>query len=210
MNKPTTLAVIGGACWLAGCSALIPPQTVPDPLGIAGQQVRVEIGSAALTGSSTNGLGQINTSFNDLDTSQLPFQVTLSQTLFKVGFSADTKLLSSTVPLPCTIILTRVDINVTLKDAGRTVTLPTFKVNKVVQLEQQAADPTAYRVITPEVFVGNVLSGDEVKQLQDIITTGGSNQAEVRLSVQATSVPDLPPGSVLTFTFGTAEATLAF
>lgn len=201
--------VIAGSAYLwVSCSSLIPPQNVPNPLGLGGQQVQVEIGASAVS-RATSGLGTIRTSFADVDTSRSPIPVSLKQTLFKIGFVSDIKLSTSDTP-PCTIILTKVDIRVNLKDAQRSFTLPTFSLNKVVELEQQSADPTTYRIVTPEVFVGNVLDGEAVQQLQELITRGGPNQAEIYLSVQATSVPELPPGSILTFTFGTTEATLAF
>lgn len=204
------LAIIGFAYLIASCSSLIPPQKVSNPLGLAGQQVQVEIGASAVSRATTTGLGTIKTSFADVDTSSSPIPVSLSQTLFKINFVADTKLSTSAAPLPCTIILTKVDIRVNLKDAQRSFTLPTFSLNKLVELEQQPADPTTYRIVNADVFVGNVLGGEVVRQLQELITTGGPNQAEIFLSVQATSVPELPPGSVLSFTFGTTEATLAF
>ena len=210
MEIEIRFAIIGLACLVASCSSLIPPQKVSNPLGLAGQQVQVEIGASAVSSATTTGLGIIKTSFNDVDTSSSPIPVSLSQTLFKINFVADTKLTTSATPLPCTIILTKVDIRVNLKDAQRSFTLPTFSLNKVVELEQQPADPTTYRIVNADVFVGNVLGGEAVRQLQELITTGGPNQAEIFLSVQATSVPELPAGSVLTFTFGTTEATLAF
>lgn len=212
MRIPAQLFSLTVAAALVGCSSLIPPQKVPNTLGLAGQQVGVEIGAtgAGVSSATATGLGIVKTSFPDVDTSSVPISVSLSQTLFKIGFVADTRLSTSAAPLPCTIILTKLDIKVTLSDAQRSLTLPTFSVNKVVELEQQAADPNTYRIVNADVFVGNVLSGEEVRRLQEVITTGGINRAEVHLSVQATSVPDLPPGSVLTFTFGTSEATLAF
>jgi hypothetical protein len=156
-----------------------------------------------------NGLGIVRASFADIDTSSIPISFSLSQSLFKVGFAAETKLNTTAASLPCAIILTKVDIIVTLKDDLKTITLPAFRVNKVVTLEQQA-EPTTYKIANTDVFVGNVLSNAEVKGLQDIITTGGNNQAEARVIVQGTSVPELPPGSVLTFTFAVSEATLRF
>lgn len=200
--------IAGSACLLVSCSSLIPPQNIPNPLGLTSQQVQVEIGASAVS-RATTGLGSIKTSFADVDTSSSPIPVSLKQTLFKVGFVSDVQL-SAPTPLPCIIILTKVDIRVNLQDAQRSFTLPTFSLNKVVELEQQPADPTTYRIVTPEVFVGNVLGSEAVQQLQELITRGGPNQAEIYLSVQATSVPELPPGSILTFTFGTTEATLAF
>lgn len=209
MKIVVRFAIISFTYLVAGCSSLIPPQNVPNPLGLTGQQVQVEIGASAVS-RATTGLGTIQTNFADVDTSSSPIPISLKQTLFKIGFMSDIKLSIPTTPLPCTIILTKVDIRVNLKDRQRSLTLPTFSLNKVVELEQQPTDPTTYRIITPEVFVGNVLDGEAVRQLQELITSGGPNQAEIYLSVQATSVPELPPGSVLIFTFGTTEATLAF
>lgn len=208
MNR-AKLAFSTAAGLLAGCSSLIPPQTVPNPIGLSGRQVQVEIGAAGVSAATVNGLGIVRASFADIDTSSIPISFSLSQSLFKVGFAAETKLNTTAASLPCAIILTKVDIIVTLKDDLKTITLPAFRVNKVVTLEQQA-EPTTYKIANTDVFVGNVLSNAEVKGLQDIITTGGNNQAEARVIVQGTSVPELPPGSVLTFTFAVSEATLRF
>ncbi|GIW25832.1 hypothetical protein [Meiothermus sp.] len=209
MKIDIRLALLGLTCLVAGCSSLIPPQKVSNPLGLTGQQVQVEIGASAVS-RATTGLGTIQTGFTDVDTSSSPIPISLKQTLFKIGFVSDIKLITTATPLPCTLILTKVDIRVNLKDAQRAFTLPTFNLNKVVELLQQPTDPTTYRIITPDVFVGSVLDGAAVRQLQELLTGGGPNQAEIFLSVQATSVPELPPGSLLVFTFGTTEATLAF
>jgi hypothetical protein len=209
MKRLTRFAIVGAAYLMASCSSLIPPQNVPNPLGLSGQQVQVEIGASAVS-RATLGIGTIKTRFADVDTSSSPIPVSLKQTLFRVGFVSEVRLSAPSSSLPCTIILTRVDIQVHLKDAQHAFTLPTFSLNKVVELEQQPTDPTAYRILSPEVFVGNVLEAAAVRQLQELITSGGPNQAEIYLSIQATSVPELPPGSILTFTFGTTEATLAF
>ncbi|GIW38672.1 MAG: hypothetical protein ACK40N_07740 [Meiothermus ruber] len=210
MKTKTRLAIVGFAYLVASCSSFIPPQNIPNPLGLTGQQVQVEIGASAVSRATTTGLGSIKTDFPDVDTSSSPIPISLKQTLFRVGFVSDVKLSTPTGSLPCTIILTKVDIQVRLKDARHTFTLPTFSLNKVVELEQQPTEPTTYRILNPEVFVGNVLDAIAVRQLQELITSGGPNQAEIYLSVQATSVPELPPGSILTLTFGTTEATLAF
>ena len=209
MKKSIKLACAAASGLLAGCGTLIPPQTIPNPIGISGRQVQVQIGAAGLSSATVSGLGIVRAGFSDIDTSQIPISFSLSQSLFKVGFSAETKLNTSAETLPCAIILTKVDIIVTVKDDLRTITLPTFRVNKVVTLEQQA-EPTTYKIANTDVFVGNIFSKEEVKQLQDIITTGGPNQAEARVVIQATSVPELPPGSVLTLTFEVSEATLTF
>lgn len=210
MKMMTRFAVVGFAYLMAGCSSLIPHQNVPNPLGLTGQQVQVEIGASAVSRATTTGLGTIRTSFADVDTSSSPIPVSLKQTLFRVGFVSEVRLSAPAASLPCTIILTKVDIQVNLTDAQHAFTLPTFSLNKVIELEQQSSDPTTYRILNPDVFVGNVLDATAVRQLQELITGGGPNQAEIYLSVQATSVPELPPGSILTFTFGTTEATLAF
>jgi hypothetical protein len=195
---------------LSACSSLIPPQVFPNTFGITGQQVQVQIGASAAIRTAAIGVGNINSSFPDIDTSSIPVAFNISQSLFKIGFSAETKLATSATSLPCSIILTRVDISVTLKDAQNTFNLPVFHVNKAVELDQQTDDLISYKITTDNVSVGNILNSTEVKQLQDIITTGGVNQAVIRVTVQSTSVPDLPPGSTLTFTFNLSEVTLAF
>lgn len=195
---------------LNACSSLIPPQVFPNTFGISGQQVRVEVGASPALRTAAIGVGNVSSSFPDIDTSSIPIAFNISQSLFKIGFSAETRLATSSTSLPCSIILTRVDISVTLKDAQNTFHLPVFHVNKVVELNQKIDDPTAYAIATDNVSVGNILNSTEVKQLQDIITTGGVNQAVIRVTVQATSAPDLPPGSILTFTFNLSEVTLAF
>jgi hypothetical protein len=196
--------------FLGACSSLIPPQVIANPIGISGKNVQVEIGATGELSTASVGLGVIKSSFPDIDTSAIPIALNLSQSLFKVGFADESKLAASATSLPCNITLTRVDISITVKDDLHTYTLPTFQLNKVVLLEQQIENPNSYTIVTKDVFVGNVLSQGDAKQLQDIITAGGSNRAEVRVTVQATSVPELPPGSLLTLTFTTSEATLTF
>ena len=112
--------------------------------------------------------------------------------------------------LPCGITLTDVSIDVTIKDSLESYTLPSFKVNKIVELEQSKSEPRKYSIVTNDAFVGIVLTGNDVSKLQKILTTGGSNDIEIRVSVNTASIPDLPPGSLLTFTFDTSEATLTF
>jgi hypothetical protein len=214
MKKPNTffylVTSIIGAYLLAACSSLIPPQVLQNPIGITGRKVQVEIGASSELRTAAAGLGTIQTNFADLDTSAVPIALTASQTLIKVGFADDTKLVTSATSLPCNITLTNVDINITLQDAAGSITLPTLHVNKVVELEQRKDDLSSYQIMTQDVFVGNILSAQEAKQLQDVITSGGSNQVIVQVSIHATSVPELPPGSVLTLTFTTSEATVAF
>jgi len=196
--------------FLSACGSVIPPQTLPDPIGVKGQQVQVEIGAANRLRTQASGFGIIRSTFNDIDTSSAPIAINISQSLFKVGFAAETVLDTTATILPCGISLTDVTIDVTLSDSEATYTLPSFKVNKLVELEQDKTDLTRYRIVTPDAFVGIVLTGSDVAQLQKIITSGGNNTVEVRVSVQTASVPDLPPGSVMTFTFDTSEAELTF
>lgn len=203
-------ATLLSAFALNACSSLIPPQVFPNTFGISGQQVQVAVGASPALKTAAIGVGTVNSSFPDIDTSSIPVAFNISQSLFKIGFSAETKLTTSAASLPCSIILSQVDISVTLKDAKNTLNLPVFHVNKVVELDQQTDDPTTYKIVTENVSVGNILNSAEDKQLQDIITTGGVNQAMIRVTVQTASVPELPPGSILTFTFNLSEVTLAF
>lgn len=198
------------ALFLSACGSIIPPQTLADPIGVKGQQVQVEIGAANRLRTQASGFGIIRSTFNDIDTSSAPIAINISQSLFKVGFAAETVLDTTATILPCGISLTDVTIDVTLSDSVATYTLPSFKVNKLVELEQDKTDLRRYRIVTPDAFVGIVLTGSDVAQLQKIITSGGSNTVEVRVNVNTASVPDLPPGSVMTFTFDTSEAELTF
>jgi hypothetical protein len=195
---------------LGACSALVPPQVLPNPIGISGRQVQVEIGASRGLHTAAAGLGTLEGSFSDLDTSSVPISLTLSQSLFEVGFAEEATLTSGASTLPCNIFLTRVDIVVTLSDALQTYTLPAFKLNKVIELEQRPDDLNRFRFVTEDVFVGNVLADEDLTKLQALITTGGSNTVVVQVIVEATSVPELPPGSTLTLTFATSEATLTF
>lgn len=195
---------------LGACSSLIPPQILPDPIGVKGQKVQVEIGASDSLRTAAAGLGFLSSSFADIDTSSSPIAVTLSQGLFKLGFAAETILESSATVLPCGIILTDVSIDITLSDSLQTLALPTFRVNKLIELEQDKTDPRKYAIVTKDAFIGSVLSGKDAADLQKMITTGGTNEVKVRVSVQTASVPDLPPGSLLTFSFETSEATLTF
>ena len=205
------MAVVTLLCSALGaCSSLVPPQMIADPIGVSGRQVQIEIGATGELQTASAGVGIIQSTFADLDTSSIPINLNLLQSLFKVGFAAETKLMTTTGSLPCGIILTKVDIDVTLKDASNSYTLPTFKVNKVVELEQQKDDLKSYKILTEDAFVGIALSGEDARKLQNIMTTGGDNEATVRVTVQATSVPELAPDSLLTFTFETSEATLTF
>lgn len=214
MKKPSkfvyAVSMIMGVYLLTACGAFIPPQTIANPIGITGKQVQVEIGATGELRAAAAGLGTIQSTFPDVDTSAIPIALTASQTLVKLGFANDTKLTTSAASLPCNLTLTKVDISITIRDATRSVTLPTLHVNKVVELGQQKDNPTSYTIVTKDVFVGNVLSGEEAKNLQDVITTGGSNQVIADVTIQATSVPELPPGSLLTLTFMTSEATVTF
>jgi hypothetical protein len=189
---------LGSACatllsslLLGACSALIPPQVLPNPIGISGRQVQVEIGASGELHTAAAGLGTLEASFSDLDTSAVPISLTLTQSLFEIGFAKEATLTSRVSALPCNIFLTRVDIIVTVSDALQTYTLPAFKLNKVIELEQQPGDLS-------------------LTKLQALITTGGSNTVMVQVIIEATSAPELPPGSTLTLTFETSEATLAF
>lgn len=195
---------------LAACSSLIPPQTLSDPIGVKGQRVQVEIGASAELQTAAAGLGFINSSFADIDTSASPIAVNISQGLFKLGFAVETLLDSPAVVLPCGITLTDVSIDITLSDSLQTLALPTFKVNKLIELEQNKDNPNRYSIVTEDAFMGVVLSGQDAKNLQQIITTGGTNEAVIRVSIQTTSIPELPPGSLLILTFETSEATLTF
>lgn len=195
---------------LAACGSIIPPQTLPDPIGVRGKKVQVEIGAANRLQTAAVGVGTINSQFADLDTSTFPISINLSQSLFKVGFAAETLLDTSASVLPCGIILTDVRIDVTVRDALQTVKLPTFRVNKLVELEQDKTNPKKYTIVTEDAFVGVALKGASVAELQQVMTTGGDNQVDIRVTVQTASVPDLPPGSIMTFTFETSEAMLTF
>ena len=214
MKKPNTffylVTSIIGVYLLAACSSLIPPQVLQNPIGITGRKVQVEIGASGELRTAAAGLGSIQSNFPDVDTSKIPIALNASQTLIKVGFANSAKLTTSATSLPCNITLTKVDISITIQDAVQSITLPTLHVNKVVELKQQKDDLSSYRIVTKDVFVGNVLSSVQAQQLQDAITTGGSNQVLVQVTIQATSVPELPPGSVLTLTFTTSEATVTF
>lgn len=204
----TTLAIL--SITLSACSSFIPPQTVADPIGVAGQKVQVVIGAPGVLQTTAAGTGVIKTTFSDLDTGALPFELNLSQSLFKVAFAAETQLETTANLLPCGIILTNVAIDISINDAANNYALPTFKVNKIVELEQQKNNPKTYRIVTEDAFVGIALSQAEARRLQDIISTGGDNEAIIQVTVQATSVPDLATGSLLTFTFETSEATVTF
>lgn len=193
---------------LAACSSLIPPQTLSNPIGISGRTVQVQIGANQVSAASA-GLGIIKSSFPDVDTSAIPISLSVSQSLFTSGFTADVYLDSSLNP-PCAIVLTQLNVSVMVSDSLKTYTLPTFALNKTVRLEQQAPDSSKYSIVTPGVLVGSVLNQEDARKLQDIITTGGANSVEVRVSLQATSVPELPAGSILSFTFEASEVTLKF
>lgn len=195
---------------LAACSSIVPPQTLADPIGVKGKQVQVEIGASDSLKTAAAGLGFLTSSFADIDTSSSPIALNLSQGLFKLGFAAETTLDSSASVLPCGIILTDVTIDVSLSDSLQTLALPSFRVNKLIELVQNKAEPTKYSIVTKDAFIGIVLSGVDAANLQDILTSGGANDVRVKVSVQTASVPDLPPGSLLTFTFETSEATLTF
>jgi hypothetical protein len=214
MKKPSkfvyAVSSIMGVYLLTACSSLIPPQVLSNPIGITGKQVQVEIGATGELRAAAAGLGTIQSTFPDVDTSAIPIALNASQTLFKLGFAEKTNLATSATSLPCNLTLTKVDITITIRDATRSITLPTLHVNKVVEMEQQKDDPTSYTIVTKDVFVGNVLSGEEAKKLQDVITTGGDNQVIANVTIQATSAPELPPGSLLTLTFTTSEATVTF
>jgi hypothetical protein len=195
---------------LAACGSIVPPQTLADPIGVKGKRVQVEIGASDSLKTAAAGLGILTSSFADIDTSSSPISLNLSQGLFKLGFAAETTLDSSATVLPCGIILTDVTINVSLTDSLQTLALPSFRVNKLIELEQNKAEPSKYTIVTKDAFIGIVLSGADAANLQDILTSGGTNDVRVKVSVQTASVPDLPPGSILTFTFETSEATLTF
>lgn len=209
-NTGLTSATLLTCFFLGACSTFIPPQVLPNPIGISGKSVQVEIGASGALRTTAAGLGMVESSFSDLDTSSVPIALNLSQGLFTVGFADKATLTSSASVLPCNIFLTSVDIIITVSDALQTYTLPAFKLNKVVELEQRPDDLNSYTVLTEDVLVGNALSAEDAAKLQAIITTGGTNQVTVWVSVAATSVPELPPGSFLTLTFETSEATLTF
>lgn len=210
MNQTAGLAWAASlASLVAACSSIIPPQSFSNPIGISGRTVQVQIGASQITMASA-GLGNLKSSFADIDTSSIPIALSASQSLFKVGFTSDAHLDTSTDALPCAIVLTQLNIIVTISDPLMSYTLPTFALNKVLRLEQQPQDPTGYKIVSDNVFVGNVLNQQNAKKLQEIITNGGSNQVDVRVSVRAASVPELPPGSILSFTFDTSEVTLKF
>lgn len=208
MNKPLGWGGVALVALLAACGSVIPPQNFTNPIGVTGRAVQVQIGASAVTAASA-GLGIIKSSFPDIDTSAVPVSLNASQSLFKVGFTSNAHLDTSGTP-PCSIILTQLNINVTISDSLKTYVLPNFALNKEVRLEQDSQDPTSYKIVTNDVYVGNVLQQQDAKKLQDIITSGGLNQVDVHVSLQATSVPELPPGSILTFTFDTSDVTLKF
>lgn len=195
---------------LGACSALVPPQVIPNPIGISGRQVQVEIGASGAIHTAAAGLGTLEGSFSDLDTRAVPISLTLSQSLFQIGFAEEATLTSGSGTLPCNVFLTRIDIIVTVSDALQTYTLPTFKLNKVIELEQLREDSDRYRFLTKDVLVGNVLEDEALARLQALITTGGDNSVVVQVVIEATSVPELPPGSRLSLTFETSEATFVF
>jgi hypothetical protein len=195
---------------LAACSSLIAPQTLSDPIRVKGQRVQVEIGASGNLQTAAAGHGFLSSSFDDIDTSSSPIAVNISQGLFKLGFAVETLLDSPATVLPCGITLTDVSIDITLSDSLQTLALPTFKVNKLIELEQNKDNPNRYSIMTKDAFIGIVLSGQDATDLQKIITTGGTNEVVIRVSIQTTSIPELPPGSLLILTFETSEATLTF
>lgn len=209
MPKPIGLICIATVGLFAACSSVVPPQTFSNPIGISGRTVQVKIGAAAISKTSA-GLGGLQTSFADIDISQIPIALNTSQSLFRVGFTSNVRLQTDVAPLPCAIVLTQLNVQVTLSDSLHRYTLPTFALNKEVRLEQEAQDPTAYKIATPGVFVGNVLNQSDAQKVQEIITGGGTNQVDLKITVLAASVPDLPPNSTLTLTFDLSEATLKF
>ncbi|MCA9835915.1 MAG: hypothetical protein KC422_03335 [Trueperaceae bacterium] len=194
---------------LVACSSVIPPQTLADPIGILGQQVQVEIGGGELQ-TTALGSGSLTSQFADLDTSSSPIALNLSQSLFKLGFDAETLLETASSLIPCNISITDIKIDVTLRDEVQSYTLPSFRLNKLLELEQDKSNLKKFMTVTEDAFIGIALKEADVAALQKIITSGGNNTAEIRVSVQATSVPDLAPGSILTLTFGTSEATVTF
>ena len=214
MKKPSrflgTTSIFLISLLLGACSSLIPPQTLSDPIRVKGQKVQVEIGASDSLRTAAAGLGFLSSSFADIDTSSSPIAVNLSQGLFRLGFAAETILDSSATLLPCGITLTDVSIDITISDELQTLALPTFRANKLIELEQNKDNPNRYSIVTKDAFIGIVLSGKDAADLQKIITTGGHNEVKVRVSIQTASIPELPPGSLLTFTFETSEATLAF
>ena len=202
----TATAFLVVAALMAGCSMFIPDQEVPDPLGLDGQAISIQVDdgpavfAAALQPQAT-GTAIVTGSIGDFE-DPLPIQpktYTVSQPL------ASTAQVTTSGDYPETIVLSGLELSVTISDSD----------NELVVSLQPSGSATlthtgggSYSVSTTSFSVS--ITGSQMTGLNTLLTGGGTNTVTGELQVTSTSTPDLPGGSVILLYFGTAEGTIGF
>ncbi len=143
--------------------------------------------------------------FGDLDVGITPGFFSINQDL---GDTATVEVPSGS--LPEVITLSGLTLSIDLSDANNATSITDFVVSGDATLTLAAAasispaqaGPASYDVTS--VSFSAELTGNELSDVNPILTGGGINTVVATVSVTATSVPDLPPGSEIILTLGTA------
>ncbi|MBF6594924.1 MAG: hypothetical protein IVW51_10825 [Thermaceae bacterium] len=179
---------------LAGCSSLIPPVTVSDPLALNGKLVTLSASAAvASVGSQATQSGAISATFADISLSSLP----LSPSKFSVCYDFTVTL---NAPVSGTINLSNIKLNVSVNDG----------TNGPANLAATASSLTLSGTGSTVTASGKNLCGniDNVGKMISVISQPPTPNTVTGTFSLDTDVP-LPTGSSLTITFSNGQGTIS-
>lgn len=199
-----TVTLVAGAALLASC-ALIPPIPIgQNALGIEGQKFTVPISpeGSAMSVQVASGKQTISSGFADVDESAPipPRSFEMDQ-----GF-AETVTVTST-NLPSTIVITEAsEIVVKVSedaDPDKSVTVKVPFGPLTLEKDLSCSDTTTCEYVFADAeAAGSALAatirGSDLKELIDIVSSGGDNTIELVLNITTDSNPDISGSLLLT------------
>ena len=231
MRTFRTVVIVGAlGLLISACSALIPDQTLNNPLGLNNKTVNLNSVSYAglspqVAATSTTFSGSMTTTFPDQDLSSKPSWANPN------GFTSDLSATSVTIKpgdatsLPATLNVTRVTFGLNVADGSGT---PSFNWSydsgstpqQILVLTRGTCGPTVADGCTYSVAAGSDLSDvgklivvsfsqSQVTTLMNIIG-GGTSPNDVTANASVTVDQGLTSATDMDITLGNATGTLTF
>ena len=188
---------------LMGCSSSPSTQAVNDLFGLESLETSIVLEDTSQGLSSTAltivGLGKITSSFTDINASS-------GANKFYVNIElADEVTVNAPNHPACSFEITDLEVLATVSDAQASITLPPLNIDKRLRLEPLSNSDTEYRITTQDAMIGGVIDGSDLSSLINIISNNGTNTAEITIQAEVFSVPALPKGAIITFTYRLAR-----
>lgn len=220
------VSLLGIVLMISGCgliARLIPPIEVTDPLALDGKRFDAEMTTPANLSASLGALAQGEASLaftfeGDPDINLRGFNV--GELLSEITSDAQMTLTRPTGGFPDDFVVTAMSLNVTVtqEDGAREVSLASeFSGNVPFAIDAACDTDTAtscsYTFSGDETDIASVLlfvleaTGQDARELVNIVRTAGSHTVNVTLGITTESNPDLE-NSTLTVTLRHVESSI--